>query len=62
MSVCHFEQISEVLHCADCQAQPEVLDHGLYEVQLQINRLNLFYPSTDIPTYEGMMTSKGCCD
>jgi hypothetical protein len=56
MSACHFEQILEVLHCADCQAQPEDSDHGLYAVQLGTNKLNLFYPSTDIPTYEGMMT------
>jgi len=50
MSACHFQQISEVLHCADCQAQPQDSDYGLYEVQLGTNKLNLFYPSTDIPT------------
>jgi hypothetical protein len=56
MSVCHFEQISEVLHCADCQAEPKDSDHGLYEVRLGTNKLNPFYHSTDISTYTGMMT------
>jgi len=40
----------------DSQAQPQDPDHGLYELQLRTNKWNLFYPSTDIPTYEGMMT------
>jgi len=38
MSACHFEQISEVPHSTDSQAQPEDLDHGVHEVQLGTNK------------------------